>query len=153
MYACAFLERAGQNFRTSVICQLSENQINWVEVLIQPPIPTVSPSAMASASAMQCRTGDCRMVRSWSCVKQAASQRSACLLSLRRCSSVRDGSDSLTHWGLCDGGTTGTSCLLRILTEPTSSNCDFAEIQRPAGGTVTSASGERLSRNRCQSLA
>ena len=66
IYACAFLLRSGQKCLTSVMDQDSENQKNWDDVLIHPPMPTVSPSAMASAAAMQCKRGDWRKVRSWS---------------------------------------------------------------------------------------
>ena len=124
-----------------------------MEVLIQPPMPTASPSAMASAAATQCRRGDWRRVRSWSCWKHDDSQSSACLLSLRRCISARAGSARRTHWGLREGGMRGTSCLLCTETEPTSRSLDPAGTQRPAGWCETTASGVRLSTKRCQSLA
>ena len=103
IYACACLFKAGQYLRTSVIDHVSENHRNCLDVLIHPPMPTVSPSAIASATAMQRSTGDCRIARSWSCVKHESSQRSACLLSLRRRTSARAGLESLTHCGLCEG--------------------------------------------------
>ena len=56
MYGCADLLSWGQRCRISVIDHDSENQRNSVEVLTQPPMPTASPSAMASAAAMQCNT-------------------------------------------------------------------------------------------------
>ena len=64
MYGCADFVRWGQCRRISVIDHGSENQRNSVEVLIQPPMPTASPSAMASAAAMQCNKGDWRKARS-----------------------------------------------------------------------------------------
>ena len=84
MYGCADLVSWGQCCRSSVIDHDAENQKNSVEVLIQPPMPTASPSAMASAAAMQCNKGDCRRARSWSCWKHEDSQSNACLLTLRR---------------------------------------------------------------------
>ena len=58
MYAYACLVSSGQKCLISVMDQDSENQKNCDEVLIHPPMPIVSPSAMASAAAMQRSRGD-----------------------------------------------------------------------------------------------
>ena len=67
MYAWVFLVRCGQRCLTSVMSHCSENQANDCDVLIQPPMPTVVPSAIASAAARQHNCGACLTVRSWSC--------------------------------------------------------------------------------------
>ena len=51
------LERKGQTRRRSCMCQVSANQTTLELVASQPPTPTVSPSAQASAAAMQLRQG------------------------------------------------------------------------------------------------
>ena len=114
MYACAFLVSCGQCLRTSVMSHCSENQAKLCDVLIQPPTPTVEPSAIASAAAKQCSCGAWRTKRSWSCEKQDESQRSAARLSFLRCISLRMGSDMRTHCGFAEDTTLGTSALLRI---------------------------------------
>ena len=69
-------ESDGQYLPTSDTLHVSENQSNCGAALIHPPIPTLSPSAMASAAAMQRRSSAQRMrrmLRIWSRVKQDAS--------------------------------------------------------------------------------
>ena len=89
-----------------------------VAVLSQPPIPMRCLSANASAALRHGASGGVRRLRGCSCWKQRLSHANANMLSCLRCNSERLGSARRTHWCLCEGGTRGTSALLKILMAP-----------------------------------
>ena len=121
-------------------------------MLIQPPMPTVEPSAMASAAARQCNCGACLTARSWSCEKQYESQRKAERLSLRRWISCLEGSARRIHCGACEGGMRDTSALLEIFWEPTSKSWVPIVSHMPSGCFAIVACGESASRRHANLL-
>ena len=143
----------GQCRLSSSMFHCSANHANWVAVLIHPPMPTILPSALASAAAMQCIIGCCFSERTLDVAKHCASHVRAARLSLRRCSSLRWGSCSRTHCGLCDGGTLGTELLPVIAMLPTSRTLAPSGSHMPIGLCVTTALSSSASRKVCQELA
>ena len=120
MYLWASLCSCGQRALTSCIDQISENQ--WRPSLVQshPPMPTVSPSAMASAAERQLRRrGSDKGLVGVACTQERSQARQS-LLSLVRLISEAEGSATLTHLSLSDLGRRGTSDLRRTLMLPTS---------------------------------
>ena len=100
--------------------QICENQCRPSFVHSQPPMPTLSPSAMASAADMQCRRcGSERGLVGVACT-QERSQAKASLLSLVRAISEAVGSATLTQVSLSELGSNGTSDLRLTLWLPTS---------------------------------
>ena len=138
MYFCGASTSCGQCRLSSSMFHCSANQANWVAVLIHPPIPTILPSALASAAAMQCIIGCCFSERILEVAKHCASQVRAARLSLRRCSSLRCGSCRRTHCGLCDGGILGTELLPVIAMLPTSRTLAPSGSHMPIGLCTTS---------------
>ena len=92
---------------------VSPNHANALLVRNQPPIPTVSPSAQASAAARQGNNGGKARGTVGVLAKHLDSQLRQALLSLRRVTVGEFGSEILTHVGLCDAGTAGRSALQR----------------------------------------
>ena len=111
------------------------------EALIQPPMPTTSPSARASAAATQRRTGDWRKdtTRAWP--KHACSQRRQVRLSLAGCVSRLAGSWTRTQVSRCARDMNGMSVLAATAWPATLRTLPPRGSQRPAGERATTASG------------
>ena len=90
---------------------VSANQATAVGVITQPPIPTVEPSAQASAAAGQWRRLGMDMGRSGDWARVCASELRLSTLSRRKRVCVASGFEALMNWVLAEAGTSGRSAL------------------------------------------
>ena len=89
------------------------------------------------------------MLRILSCAKQVHSQCSACLASVRKCTSERCGSKRRIHWLLCEGGTLGKLALQVTSDEPSLVTLPFKGNHSPAGCEMTVALSSSASKKDC----
>ena len=153
MYRCAGLVRKGHVFRISSIDQVSPNQAAADPVMTHPPMPTVWPSAHASAAGRHCGISGMASGLCGECPSVCMNHLRLSVLSRRSRVCVASGSVALTNWILAEEWICGRSALTASLAPLYSKILAPDGMCRPRGQLGSVKSSWRLDKKVCHCVA